>query len=356
MGITRKAKKNSTVIVKATADDTVSLPYTTYAGSLIIEDSAGVQWINTTDLVIAEFKPDGVTRNNIGTATFAANGGSTDLTSIVLAPYSTLTLVSGSAAGITFVNEVQSVLGNEEESDAQLRARYKNSLYKSSVGTVSGLESAIKNNSNVTYVNILENDTNTLDERGLPPHSIWVIVDGNSESETSESTHPDDISVANAILNYKSLGCSTTYAKDTYTPYDAEQKTGGTGAISVNITENSTEYVIQFSRANKIPCYVTVDLSSNITNQDQKDSIAYVIKQNIIGYVNNLGIANDVLQSGLSCAVYDVIETNDYVDYVFDINSITAGRTASPTDKRITIDVNEYANITAETITITWEA
>lgn len=364
VGITRKPRQNSTVIIKATVttQNSVTLPYTLPAGGVILQDYNGGKWTNRDILVIDEYKPDGVTANNIGTATFVATDQNTDPTNIVLQPYNDghadipLEVIAGSVpSDIEFMNETASVLGNPEETDAQLRARYKENLYSSSVGTVEGLIAAIKNNTNATYVHIIENDgAETVNN--MPPHSIWVIVDGHSEWDGTGdySMYPDDISIANTIFNYKSLGCATTYANDTYTPYNAEEETGGTGAIKVQITLDSTVYEIQFSRANNIPCYVSVDLSANIPEGAQRSSIEYAIKENIINYITSLGISNDVLQSGLSSCVYNVIEQNDYVDYVFDLNSITAGRTSNPTDKRISMAENEYPSITEENIVITW--
>lgn len=366
IGITRKAKKNSSVLIKATIseDSNIARPYSIPIGGITLTDYNGNYWTNIETLIVEDYKVGTQEPNYIGTAMFEATDENSDPTNVILQPYNdghadtNLQPVGNSIPdGITFMNEVASELGNLEETDAQLRARYKKELYRNSVGTTDGLKAQINEKADVNYIYILENKSDDTindptDERdGMPPHSIWVIVDGTSswDGQGGHSNDPEDIKIGETILNYKSLGCDTTFARDTYS------SGSGTGAITVNIAIDSSEYAIQFSRANEIPCYVAVTLATDLPEGSQRDSIEYAIKENIVNYVNNLGISNDVLQSGLSSCVYDVILDNAYEDYVFDLDSITVGNSASPTAKRLSMKVNQYASITEENITITWE-
>lgn len=374
-GITRKAKQNSTVIIKAEIEQAyqgnIERPYTIPTGGVILQDSNKYYWTNVEPLVIAKLKDDEITENYVGTALFEATSRNADPTNVILQPYNNgtstnLVIVEDGitstnftiAEGITFINETASKLGNQEETDAQLRARYKAELYKNSVGTIEGLIAQIKNEVLLDYVYVFENNSNdpmtdsSSPGLGMTPHSIWVITDGKStwDGTGTYTNDPNDIAIANAILNYKSLGCGTSLP--TAETYDSAS---GTGAITAQITLNSTTYEIKFSRASEVPCYVKIDLASDLTDAGIKSSIEHSIKTNIIDYISNLGIGNDVLQSGLSSAVYNVIEDNNYVDYVFDINSINVGNSASPTTKRQSIEINQYATIDEANITITWE-
>lgn len=375
VGITRKTKQNSTVTIKAEIttqyQSTLARPYTIPTNGVVLKDSNDNLWTNIEPLVIAEYKDDETTPNYVGTATFEATDKNADPTNVVLQPYNNGTLsnlvvvdnpiVTNNftiSEGIVFINETASKLGNQEETDAQLRARYKAEVYKNSVGTVEGLIAQIKNDVQLDYVYVFENNSNdpitdsSSPGLGMLPHSIWVITDGESTwgGTGTYTDDPNDIAIANAILNYKSLGCGTSLP--TAEVYDS---TNGTGAITAQITLNSTTYEIKFSRANKVPCYVNIELSTDLLDAGVKSSIEYAIKTNIMNYISNLGIGNDVLQSGLSSAVYNVIEDNNYTDYVFDINSITVGNTATPTTKRQSIEINQYATIDEANITITWE-
>lgn len=355
VGITRKPYKNSTVLIKVELPEGSTRPFTIKERGIVLTDTNGNYWTNTSYITIAEFKQDGVTDNYIGTGMFEATDRNTDPTNIVLQPYndgtnnSLVDINEVAPTGTTFINEIASELGNLEENDAQLRARYKAELYKNSVGTLEGLKAALLEKADVTYVYIIENNSETKKD-GMPPHSIWVITDGKSTWDgTGEvSDDPEDIKIGNIILNYASLGCANTNAPDTST-YNH-----GTGPIAVQIAVDSTEYNIKFSRATEVPCYVDVTLATDLTDTSKKSSIESEVKENIVKYIESLGISEDVLQSGLSSAVFDVITENAYKDYVFDIDSITVGRTTESMTKRLSMNVNEYSSITEDNITITW--
>lgn len=356
VGITRKPYKNSTVLIKVELPEGSTRPFTIKERGIVLTDTNGNYWTNTSYITIAEYKQDGVTVNYIGTGMFEATDRNTDPTNIVLQPYndgtnnSLVDINEVAPTGTTFINEIASELGNLEETDAQLRARYKAELYKNSVGTLEGLKAALLEKADVTYVYIIENNSETETEDGMPPHSIWVITDGTSTWDgTGEvSDDPEDIKIGNIILNYASLGCANTNAPDTST-YN-----NGTGPIAVQIAIDSTEYNIKFSRATEVPCYVNVTLATDLTDTSKKNSIESEVKENIVKYIESLGISEDVLQSGLSSAVFEVITENAYKDYVFDIDSITVGRTAESMTKRLSMNVNEYSSITEDNITITW--
>lgn len=357
VGITRKPYKNSTVLIKITLPENSKRPFTIQERGIVLQDHNGNYWTNKDYIIINEFKPDGITENYIGTGVFEATDRNSDPTNIVLQPYNdgnqteSLIDINGVApTGTIFMNEVQSELGNLEENDAQLRARYKAELYKNSVGTLEGLKAVLLDKADIKYVYIIENNSENTTEDGMPPHSIWVIVDGKSTWDGTEdiSDDPEDIKIGNIILNYASLGCANTNAPDKST-YN-----NGTGPIAVQIAIDSTEYNIKFSRATEVPCYVNVTLATDLKDENKKNAIELEVKDNIVKYIESLGISEDVLQSGLSSAVFDVITENDYKDYVFDIDSITVGKTANPSTKRLTMNVNEYSSITKENIVITW--
>lgn len=433
VGITRKPYKNSTVLIKVELPKGSTRPFTIKERGIVLTDTNDNSWTNTSYITIAEFKQDGVTDNYIGTGMFEATDKNTDPTNIVLQPYNDRTnnslkdINEVAPSGTTFINEIASELGNLEENDAQLRARYKAELYKNSVGTLEGLKAALLEKADVTYVYIIENNSETETEDGMPPHSIWVITDGKStweqtfyqitkdssdnyiftitqgssnfnyqlildnlgvctgvkdlqqtEKETIYpvvnntfeinsipyelqkeediytqvkdilSDDPEDIKIGNIILNYASLGCANTNAPDIST-YN-----NGTGPIAVQIAVDSTEYNIKFSRATEVPCYVNVTLATDLTDTIKKNSIESEVKENIVKYIESLGISEDVLQSGLSSAVFEVITENAYKDYVFDIDSITVGRTTESMTKRLSMNVNEYSSITEDNITIVW--
>lgn len=90
-------------------------------------------------------------------------------------------------ASVTNIN-AQYVIGNDEESDSELRVRRTaNALNRSSVGEVNELSSALSNIEGVSYVSVLENDGNAPDANGIPAKGIWIIVDQIEDDEVTKN-------------------------------------------------------------------------------------------------------------------------------------------------------------------------
>lgn len=98
------------------------------------------------------------------------------------------------------------IIGTDEESDFELRIRRRKSVGLSSEGYLTSIEAALENINGVTYAIVIENDTSVTDADGLPPNSIWVIVEGTAE----------DVEIATAIIKKKSAG-STMVGDKSYT-------------------------------------------------------------------------------------------------------------------------------------------
>ena len=75
------------------------------------------------------------------------------------------------------------VVGEEQETDEELRIRRAKAVGYGLMGSVEVLQNALRQLENVTDVAVFENNTDENDESeaagdGLPPHFIWVIVEG----------------------------------------------------------------------------------------------------------------------------------------------------------------------------------
>lgn len=73
--------------------------------------------------------------------------------------------------------------GVDEESDAALRERRSASTSISAGGYLDSIEAALRNLDGVVTALVIENDTDITDADGIPPHSIWAIVDGGDNTE-----------------------------------------------------------------------------------------------------------------------------------------------------------------------------
>ena len=115
-------------------------------------------------------------------------------------PYEIVTKMVNNITGFTAVtNLLEPIYGRKQEGDIELRQSY---IAKSALRSNTMIESIVgellNNIENVESATGYENDTDKTDERGLPPHSIEIIVEGGDNSE-----------IAQAILRRKAGGIQT---------------------------------------------------------------------------------------------------------------------------------------------------
>ncbi len=94
-------------------------------------------------------------------------------------------------AGVVAINnpEVASrfTFGRNEETDEQLKLRRRLSVAPSSVGYLEGIQGNLLAIPSVTDAVVYENTLSTVDPvYGIPPHSIWPIVEGGEKEEIAQ--------------------------------------------------------------------------------------------------------------------------------------------------------------------------
>ena len=119
----------------------------------------------------------------------------------------------------TVSNADPAVEGEPLESDAQLRARRNTVVASPGSTTADAVAADLSAVDGVLSVNVLENDTDTTDADGVPPHSIEAIVYGPSAFASD---------IAQAIYDTKAAGIGTNGAE--YEPITTAQ--GGTLQIN----------------------------------------------------------------------------------------------------------------------------
>ena len=184
-GIKRKAASQSTCQVKITGT-----PFTQILNGAV-KDRAGLIWDLPSNVVIDS---SGVTYTVVTCREAGAVSAlAGDITQIETPTY----------GWISVENEVAAVLGNAEETDAQLRERQTISTANPSQTMLAGTKGAIAALKNVSRYAVYENDTNvesvTEDNpHGLPAHSVTCVVEGGTDED-----------VAEAIFLHKGIGCYT---------------------------------------------------------------------------------------------------------------------------------------------------
>lgn len=176
-----------TGLAKAITDDGYTI--TTENDTLKIEDKT----ISRSNVLILS---DNLTTSSVTViATFL-----TEEYGKITLPYGIVTKMINNVTGFTAVtNLLEPTYGRKQESDIELRQSY---IAKSALRSNTMIESIVgellNNIENVESASGYENDTDYVDSRGLPPHSIEIIVEGGDNSE-----------IAQAILRRKAGGIQT---------------------------------------------------------------------------------------------------------------------------------------------------
>jgi uncharacterized phage protein gp47/JayE len=190
-------------------------------------------------------------------------------------------------------NNESAELGADIETDSLLRKRQSISTAQPSRTMLEGTAGAVAQTKDLTRSKVYENDTNLVDSRGLPPHSITVIAEGGANED-----------IAQAIFKHRGLGCYTN------------------GDVIVNVTDQKGEITpIRFFR----PTYVDIDVTVNIKALDGYTTDTTTnIKQSIQTYLNSMDIGAELAVSSL----WGIALQNmpDLKDPQFSITSITAGK------------------------------
>jgi uncharacterized phage protein gp47/JayE len=302
-GIARKDATYSTVSIDITGVNGTIIP----AGSIIkTSDEAANRFIIDSDITIS-----GTTGS--GTAT-AENAGA------VIALTGTLTVIDTPKLGWqTVTNPTDASLGQEEESDAELRVRRKQSVSISARNTIESIAAELINLDGVTEVKVLENVTDTTDDNGIRPHGTLSIVDGG-----------DDTEIRQAIWDNKTGG-SPTDGSDIGNIVDSQ-----------GITQE-----IRFSRPTDVDIYIDVTIIKNSSYPADGDT---QIKQSIVDYFesdvdNKLGIGDDVEHTEIYAPIYQI--------QGFKVNGLRSGKTPDPTGQvDIPIAFNEFARFDTGRINI----
>lgn len=282
-GLSRQVKINGIKRQSATKS-TVDLLITGTAGTGInngqVKDASDNTWILPSLITIPV---DGT----ITVTATAENDGP------IRAAVNTVTKIATPTEGwISVTNPSEAVPGRETETDAELRARQTQSTSLPAVGPLVSIKGNVLSVAGVTQAEVYENDTDETDSNGIPAHSICAVVEGG-----------DSQAIAETLRRFKAVGVGTY----------------GTTHITVT-DEQSVPIVINFFRPTIIHVKVKVTLRP-LTGYSS--TYADEIKQEIIEYINSLGIGSTVYLSKLYVPANLVASDHDSS---FDVVGITIGK------------------------------
>lgn len=217
--------------------------------------------------------------------------------------------------------------GRDRETDAELKARYENSLASGGKASLQALKSNVFSaDSSVGGVSIEENNsmTDNTGSGGLPPKSFRVTVLGGF-----------DQNIAQAILDTRSAGIESY---------------GSQSAVAT--LDDGSEYTEYFDRATETQIYIDIDVGARDTFPSDGPTI---IKDNIIRYIGGVtskgtdyagtDIGEDVMYDIVFGAIMNVRGTRNA--------TVSIGTSASPTaSDDVVVSPSEIARTSSDNITV----
>ena len=304
-GLTRLPATSSLVLLTITGTPATVIP----AGSLVSTSDTGDQFSTNADATIVAGTVD-VLASAVNTGPINGLAG-------------TLTVIDTPISGWDAVTNVSdAVIGTDEETDVELRARRSQSVARDAQAIIDAIFAEVSAVAGVTHVVVLENDTDTgPDANGLPAHSTHVIVVGGTDAD-----------IAEAIFLKKTLGV---------TPF-------GTTTIAVN-DDQGIPHNVSFSRPTNIPIFVVVNLTTFSGYPADGDD---QVKQATVDYANGSLVAGREFSLGddvIHSEIYTPINTipGHTVDSMFIKLSSPADATGD-----ITIAIDEISQFLIANITV----
>lgn len=245
---------------------------------------------------------------------------SSEDTGPVSAPAETLTEIETPITGWDRTLNIEDAdLGLEEETDAEFKNRRIQELGRAGAATLEALRADMLNVEDVTAAIVFENNSDTTDSEGRPPHSVDIVVQNGDE---------DDI--AQAIFDSIAAGI------------------GMVGDISKSVEDSQGFFhTVRFSRPSDVDIYIEIDLTTDVETfpVDGEDQV----KAALVEYGADLGMGEDIIVFGSDPITSSFADVPGILDYSFRI-----GKTASPTlDDNVSIAAREIADIDTSRITVT---
>ena len=231
----------------------------------------------------------------------------------------TLTVIETPVSGMdSFINELDAELGDDTETDAELKARRDQELQIAGAATIEAILSELNARQLVEAVIVFQNNSSITDSDGRPPHSLDIVIKGDDEDDLAE-----------AIFLVVGGGIETI------------------GDITKQVEDSQGFFqTVRFSRPNDVNIWIEWDITADpntypIDGDDQVEAAT-------LAYGEELTVGEDVIVYGsnaLICAVNDIpgiIRAE-----------LRIGKTASPTtDDNVVIEPREIAAFDSSRITV----
>ena len=205
----------------------------------------------------------------------------------------TITQVVNPVAGIASVQGIELLTqGSDDETDYELRQRFEEAREGAGACTEAAIRAALMRVPTVTSAGVIVNDTTQTDIKGRPPFSFECYINGG------ENYHAE---IAETIYNKKPIGIKTF------------------GSISETVIDDGGyEHIINFSHTAKINVAVSIKIRVDSTYEGSTGKAE--ITDNIVTYIDNLGVGESVILSSLYGKIHAVSGVDEVTELMLSKN------------------------------------
>lgn len=302
---------------KSTVNCTVNVDPGTYGIGTLIAHTVG----NPND----RFTNTAVVTNGGGSAAnFTDVPFEAEVAGPVIAFSGTLTVIAEPVTGWNSItNPLDAAVGANSEIDTRYRIRQETSLASTGSAPAASIRAQVLAITGVDACRVFQNVTDAIDSNSLPPHSLEVLVTGDTTALNNAENE-----IVTTILNNKAAGI---------------QAYGQFGAVTVQDAQGVNQ-TINYSRTTQINIYLEVDL--NMVNAQYGGDTAVqaaLVSFSEAQYSND----DDVILSALSAEIFDKVAG------VVDVTAIRVGIAPSPTQTtNWVIGPREIADFDTSRITV----
>lgn len=303
-GITRNPPTEATHKIRITGTSGYTIEYGTLIGT-----ADGVIFYVTEDVTIPESEDE--------TGTVDVVVACSELGTIGNVAVGEINTVINPEANILSVEHLEIInIAVNEETDTALRLRFAEAITGTGSATAEAIKAEVLRVANVRACKIVENDKDTADESGRPPHSFEAYV------AADEEIHQE---IAAAIFKKKPVGIQSH------------------GTVTKTVTaSDGTAHTIRFSAIDYLNIIINVSIQKVAAFPADGEE---QIKQNLIDYISGYKAGVDVNKSSLYGYIHSVAGV---------VNATVELKTADTEDtNRISIPVDKVANLTRENVTVT---
>lgn len=231
----------------------------------------------------------------------------------VEADSNTVTKIIDTVPGLTNINNpAPATPGTDTESDTSLRVKRATAVGRPGNNQLDSMLGELYAVSGVRRLKIYENDTNTTDTNGLPPHSIAPIIDGGSDTDIALGIYlkknpgvmlyqaADPVSIDVTSPTYADMVKTIRFSRPYYVDMTVNITIKNDGTLPSNTPDLIREAFLEFAAGGLIPAEYGFKVDGFDIGESVPYSTLFTPVNKVIGQYGNSYVQSMTVNGGTS--------------------------------------------------------